>query len=44
METREGENPFLHLILQVAGLLTGGSIMLMIALFEDKIKLPHFEI
>jgi hypothetical protein len=34
VETKKGENPFCHLLLQVSGLLLGGGIMLIIAIFE----------
>ncbi|ESO10666.1 hypothetical protein HELRODRAFT_71847 [Helobdella robusta] len=35
---KKGEHPFLHLSLQVCGMLLGASIMLVIALYEDKIS------
>ncbi len=38
VDPREGENPCVHLALQNAGLLLGGAIMLLIALYEDKIR------
>ncbi len=43
VDPKEGENPFVHLALQNAGLLSGAAIMLLIALYEHKIQIPHFE-
>jgi len=36
---KTGEHPFVHLGLQNLGMITGGGIMLLIALFEDQIIL-----
>lgn len=36
---RKGENPLVHLGLQIIGMLMGSSIMLLIAIFEEKIHL-----
>jgi hypothetical protein len=33
-ECEKGENPFCHLLLQVSGMLLGGGIMLIVAIFE----------
>ncbi|CAG5122163.1 unnamed protein product [Candidula unifasciata] len=38
VDPKKGENPFLHLLLQVLGILLGSGIMLVIALFEHDIK------
>ena len=38
VETREGENPFCHLMFQICGMMLGIGIMLLIALFENDIK------
>ncbi|XP_059150270.1 zinc transporter ZIP10-like [Physella acuta] len=38
VDPKKGENPFLHLLIQVAGILLGSGIMLLIALYEDEIK------
>lgn len=35
METKEGENPFFHLFFQSIGMVIGGGIMLIIAVYED---------
>ena len=43
VDPKEGENPCVHLALQNVGFLCGVTIMLLIALYEDKIKIPHFE-
>ena len=40
---KDGESPAIHLLIQNAGLLTGAIIMLLIAVYEDKIQLPHWE-
>lgn len=34
VDTKKGENPFCHLLLQISGMLLGGGIMLIIAIFE----------
>jgi len=36
---KSGETPFLHFGLQNVGILTGASIMLLIALYEDALML-----
>ena len=36
---KAGETPFLHFGLQNIGILTGASIMLVIALYEDEINI-----
>ncbi|CAL1536190.1 unnamed protein product [Lymnaea stagnalis] len=38
VDPKKGENPFLHLFLQVLGILLGSGIMLLIALYEHDIK------
>ncbi|KAH9519073.1 hypothetical protein Btru_009057 [Bulinus truncatus] len=38
VDPKKGENPFLHLLLQVLGILLGSGIMLLIAVFERDIK------
>ncbi|XP_012945688.1 zinc transporter ZIP10 isoform X1 [Aplysia californica] len=38
MDTQKGENPFLHLLFQVLGIVLGSGIMLLIALYEHDIK------
>ncbi|XP_055880904.1 zinc transporter ZIP10-like isoform X2 [Biomphalaria glabrata] len=38
VDPKKGENPFLHLSLQVLGILLGSGIMLLIAVFENSIK------
>ena len=43
VDPKAGENPCVHIALQNVGLLCGVTIMLLIALYEDKIKIPHFE-
>ena len=43
VQPKRGENPLVHLALQNVGMLTGAGIMLLIAIYEDDIKLPHFE-
>ena len=40
---KEGENPGVHLLLQSAGIITGAAIMLLIAIYEDRIQVPHWE-
>ena len=38
VDTKEGENPFFHLFLQLVGMLSGASMMLVIALYEEDLK------
>ncbi|RUS70619.1 hypothetical protein EGW08_021623 [Elysia chlorotica] len=38
VDPKKGESPFLHLFLQVLGIVMGSSIMLVIAIFEHDIK------
>ncbi|KAK3786505.1 hypothetical protein RRG08_039152 [Elysia crispata] len=38
VDPKKGENPFLHLFLQVLGIIIGSTIMLLIAIFEHDIK------
>ncbi|KAK3099669.1 hypothetical protein FSP39_007779, partial [Pinctada imbricata] len=38
VETRDGENPFYHLLFQTCGMFLGIGIMLLIALYENDIK------
>ncbi|KAL5015018.1 hypothetical protein ScPMuIL_009288 [Solemya velum] len=38
VDTKQGENPFCHLIFQCLGMAVGGGIMLVIAIFEDSLK------
>ena len=38
VETKKGENPFLHLLLQVLGMLVGAGIMFVIAAYEHELK------
>ncbi|GFR99228.1 zinc transporter ZIP10 [Elysia marginata] len=38
VDPKKGENPFLHLFLQVIGIILGSTIMLLIAIFEHDIK------
>jgi len=35
---KEGEHPLLHLALQNSGMLVGGSIMLIIAIYEEQLQ------
>ncbi|XP_052254248.1 zinc transporter ZIP10-like isoform X3 [Dreissena polymorpha] len=38
VETKKGENPFFHLLLQFLGMMLGGGIMFVIAIFEADLK------
>lgn len=38
VDTKKGEHPFFHLLLQLLGMLLGGSIMLIIALYEHDLQ------
>lgn len=38
VDSRDGENPFFHLIFQTCGVFLGIGIMLVIAMYEDKMK------
>lgn len=38
VETKEGENPFCHLLLQLLGMMIGTGIMFTIAVFEHDLK------
>ncbi|GFN86366.1 Zinc transporter zip10 [Plakobranchus ocellatus] len=38
VDPKKGENPFLHLLLQVLGIMLGSSVMLVIAIYEHNIK------
>ncbi|XP_033732150.1 zinc transporter ZIP10-like [Pecten maximus] len=37
VDTRQGEHPFTHLLIQVGGMIIGATIMLLIALYETKL-------
>lgn len=38
VDSRDGENPFFHLVFQACGMFLGIGIMLIIAMYEDKMK------
>ncbi|KAH3775078.1 zinc transporter ZIP10-like isoform X2 [Dreissena polymorpha] len=38
VETKKGENPFCHLVVLVVGMLLGGGIMFIIAVYEENLK------
>ncbi|WAR05577.1 S39AA-like protein [Mya arenaria] len=38
VETKKGENPFCHLLLQFIGMMIGGGIMFLIAIFEGDLQ------
>lgn len=38
VDTKKGENQYLHLFLQVCGMLAGAGIMLLIAIFEHSLQ------
>jgi len=38
METKKGENPFFHYMLQMAGMFIGTGIMFTIAVYENDLK------
>lgn len=39
VDPRKGEHPLVHFALQLMGMLTGSGIMLLIALYEDRLHL-----